>query len=333
MGKGDPPQSAHSEGAIFEEKFGAQEYIQTYYPQLTDVAKLVAIARTIRRHYEVSDSIDITSIAEETKTGHETIENLAVFDFQRVIVKRLLEVYPKGEAQILDVGGGPTIYQHIALSLPAAHITHSEFLEKNRTEVLRWLNEEEGAHTWDGYFELMKEILKEDHEFVDLLEHQILSGEKAISSHGQLVKNILAETSVDTFKHHVRTRIGNDVVHGDVFEKDLGLADTSQPTFDVITCNFVIEGATGERARWEEGMRYIMGHIPPGGFFVQTSVKNASWYLVGKEKVPASKVDEHDICRMCETCGFKVIEQRILAGSDVQTVGYDGMVFTLAQRL
>ena len=315
--------------SVFEDKFNAREYIETYYPAFTEIDTFLLVAKKMHENPEGNYVID--AIAEETGTQHELIENVAVFDFYRVIVEHLLEEFPAGDARILDVGGGPTIYQHIGLCLIAEHITHSEYLEKNRQEVLLWLEKEEEAHIWDSYFTLVQQLFKTG-QIPQILKRQSGWGSVRSLLHARKIQKVLDAANVDSFKHLLRTRVGTDVVHGDIFQADLALKN-GQNTYDVVTSNFVAESATTELEQWRNGMKNLISHVRPGGYFVQTAIKNAHWYQVGKERLPAVAVDQGMISEICEREGCRVIYQKVLEGSDTDVVGYDGMIFTLAQKL
>ncbi len=317
-----------SEESVFEDKFDAREYMEMYYPKFTELDLMLKIVAEMREnpkgHYEID------ALAKKTSAKHELIENIAIFDFFRVVIEHLLEEFPLGDAEILDIGGGPTIYQHMGLCLIANHITHSEFLEKNRNEVLLWLHEEERAHEWDTYFHLVQKLFCVG-EIPRILERQIRVEDPRIAAHAKLVQELLTSEDIHNFKHQVRMCLGSDVVHGDMFLRDLGLSDHKQ--YDLVTSNFVAESAATNVEQWKTAMHNIIAHVRPGGYFVQTAIHNAHWYQVGKERLPAVAVDREMIIALCEKEGCRVIYEKALTGSDVDTVGYDGMVFILAQKI
>src|SRR3989338_6776464 len=56
---------------------------------------------------------------------------------------------------ILEVGGGPTIYQLISASSKAKEIIFSEYADENIAEVKKWLSADETAFNWDDYFKMV----------------------------------------------------------------------------------------------------------------------------------------------------------------------------------
>ncbi len=323
---------------IFETGFDPREYLKTYYPISPDAAKILQASEALPLGYTKNVRLNIKQISEQFGIPVEVAENTIIFDFEKAVARRLLMAYPQGNIEVLDVGGGPTVYQHIAMSLQAGNITHSEFLEENRKEVLKWLSNEPTAYNWDAYFDLMLTILNTDEIYQKILDIQSKSSNEKVRNHVHMVKSLL-EGGKEKLKAHLRKILGQKVLHGDVFESDLAMeqqydvvSQRKEGSVEMLTSNFTIESATGDRKKWEQGMKNIFGKIKNGGFLMLTAIRNADWYAVGEEKMPATKVNEDDIGKFLNQNGFEVIEMRVLEGSDRDNVGYDGMVFVFAQK-
>lgn len=326
---------------IFETKFGAVDYIKAYYPENIDSEKLLWALRMLQEQYASSSTVDIRSIVERANIEPEVAENIAIFDFQREVSRQLLQAYPQDNIKILDVGGGPTIYQHIAMSLHAGSIIHSEFLQKNRKEVSLWLDGAEGAYNWDSYFDFVRKMLKADKKYIAVLDEQMKSDDTETVSHATAVRDVLASEDVEVFKSYLRKRI-KGVVQGDVFKENLGLDSAQYETVtllgreeavELVTSNFTIESATADREKWEQGIANVVAKVKKGGYLAMTAIRNADWYQVGKQKLPAVRVDEFNLKEILERNGFEIINIRTLKGSDQSSVGYDGMIFCFARKI
>lgn len=337
---GTQPVSIDTDKEVFENGFDPKEYMKTYYPIPPDSAKILWASEIFKQDYSKNPKINLKQMVEIFNVTPEIAENIAIFDFQKNVAKKLLLEYPQDNIEVLDVGGGPTIYQHIAMSLQAGNITHSEFLEQNRAEVTSWINKEESSYNWDGYFDLIKTMFSKDEEYQQILNQQLKSENEETKNHAILVKSLL-DGDTENFKAHLRKALSQNVVQGDVFRSDLGLQNSKQydavnqgreGSVEMLTSNFTIESATGDRTKWEQGMKNITAQIKNKGFLALTAIRNAEWYAVGKEKMPAVKVNENDLKEILEKEGFEIIEMRILEGSDQESVGYDGMVFVFAQK-
>ncbi len=319
---------------LFQKNFGPRDYLTTYYPHDVDAGQLLATLRVVRKEFDAQGIIDIEKTVKDTGTAPETVENLVIMDFQRTLLRYLAKEFPRGNGAVLEVGGGPTIYQHIALSLAAGHIVHSEFLEGNRNEVHQWLHEGEGAYNWDPYFNLMKMMLAEDPEYQALLVEQSGSEDAQIKTHVDLVKQILTTEDLTLYKERVRRCLKGVTAFGDLFHPNLGWDTpvTREWILDLVVSNFAAESATDDRAKWETGMRNIMSFVRPGGLLSLGAIRNASWYQVGSERMPAVSINEVDMREICAKEGFTILETRVLTGSPKEAVGYDGMVFMLARK-
>ena len=332
--------SPNTDKETFEKGFNPREYLKTYYPIPPDLEKILWASEIVKNQYSRNTKIDIKDMVERLRVSSELAENLAIFDFQRVVAKKLLQAYPQDNIEVLDVGGGPTIYQHIAMSLQAGSITHSEFLEQNRTEVNKWVNNEEGSYNWDSYFDFIVIMLNKDEDYKRVLYEQLQGGDRETKAHAGLVKSLL-EGDTENFKVYLREKLNQRVIQGDVFSSDLGLGVSKkydvassgrEGSVEMLTSNFTVESATGDRKKWEQGMKNITSKIKNRGFLALTALRNAEWYSVGEEKMPAVKINENDLIAILKNEGFDIIELRTLEGSDKETVGYEGMVFVFAQK-
>lgn len=336
-------ENENSDSRKFKEKFEPQAYLEAYYPEHIDIEEfsraMEYIQNEILNNY---GKVNIENIVDKTKLPHETVENITIFDFQRRAIKRLLGAFPENNINVLDVGGGPTIYQHIITSFEAGKITHSEYLEQNRKEVTGWINQEEGSYNWDEYFKLIQSILKNDEDYMSQLQENVNSDNRETRDHAKKVFNLLNSESIDDLKLHLRGVL-KEVTHGDVFKSGLGLEDEREydavtalgreANINLLTSSFTIESATSDRATWERGMKNIIEMIKPGGFLSLSAIKNAEWYQVGDERMPAIKIDENEITAYFKKNNFQILEITVLEGSDKNKVGYDGMVFVFAQKL
>lgn len=335
-----PALFTEKEKKTFEESFDPREYTRTYYPLLPDAVQFFLDSGIVSQDRSKNSRMDLRQMVKKFNVPLEVAENIAVLDFQKAIAKRLLLEYPQNTLNILDVGGGPTIYQHIAISLQADNITHSEFLEKNRKEVIAWLNNEEDAYNWDGYFDLIKTMFRRDEEYQHILNERLKSEDERARNYAALIKNLIVGDT-ENFKAHLRKKLRQHVVYGDVFAPDLGLphgnpcdiaSQEQADSIEMLTSNFAMESATGDKTTWEQGMKNITAKIKAGGFFALTAIRNAKWYAVGKEKMPAVQVNEEILKEILGREGFEIVEMRVLEGSDQESVGYDGMVFIFAQK-
>jgi hypothetical protein len=150
----------------------------------------------------------------------------------------------------------------------------------------------------------------------------------------------LDETGV--LENELREKIIN-ILPVDVFREDLGMGGEEEK-FDVvnvgregsaelITSNFCIESATADHDLWQRGIENVTSKVPKDGFLLMTAIRNAKWYKVGDERMPAVPVNAESLSLELEKQGFEIRSISELVGSEQEVVGYDGMVFVLAKRI
>jgi hypothetical protein len=286
----------------------------------------------------------VSILSQKTGLAYEIVENAAIFNFLRSVSRRLLTVFPDGKATLLDVGAGPTLYQHIPLCLSVSSIIHGEFLLENREEVLAYLSGKDSAYSWDAYFSAMQAVLREDQLYQNLLQSQQESNDGAIREHAELVKGIVSSENNEAFENHLKQVLGKNVVPCDVFSDSLEidsdkslsvtLKENTRNGFpDIISAHFLVESATDSYEQWEKGVTNLIQKLQPGGYFIMTAIRNASWYRVGSEKVPAVAVNEDILKEFLRGNGIAIEDIQVLIGSNQKDHGYDGMVFIFGKKI
>ena len=330
------------EEKIFQEKFGARDYIETYYPVIKNVAASFKTFKEVQ--IAIRDKAGHFDMREIMKAGNlsgEEVENIFIFDFQRNVSKELLKVYPADHIRTLDVGGGPTVYQHIFTAMVAGDITHSEFLEQNRQEVSSWVQDRSESYNWDSYFELIRNIIKDDTNYVNIIENNLSSPDIRIREHALKIHSLRYVDNSDDIKKNLQAVIGDKIIFGDVFKENLGMIDdqksyefvnsaTRESAIELVTSNFTIESATSDKDKWRDGMQHIMDKVKSCGYLAISAIRNSSWYKVGGEKMPAVAINETELAEVLTANGFKILDQRVLEGSNKEKDGYDGMIFIFA---
>ena len=105
---------------------------------------------------------------------------------------------------------------------------------------------------------------------------------------------------------------------------------TRESAIELVTSNFTIESATSDKDKWRDGMQHIMDKVKSCGYLAISAIRNSSWYKVGGEKMPAVAINETELAEVLTANGFKILDQRVLEGSNKEKDGYDGMIFIFA---
>lgn len=210
---------------------------------------------------------------------------------------------------ILELGGGPTIYQLITASTYAREIYFAEYLDINLKEIKKWLSNAKDAFNWDLYF---KKALQ-------------LEGSKSDSKNINKRKYLL---------RHKITRL----IYCNVFNKD-PLGENNKQVFDIVSVNFVPESISKNKIEWKNAIKNICSLIRPGGFLVMTALGSARYWHAGKKKFPAANIDENDIKAVLIELGFEKNMIKIKT-NPAETIddkgkgaqGFDGVICVLAKN-
>lgn len=325
--------------------FSAREYLKTYYPSDFDQAQLLSAIDLVESGMKAQNNVfDMRDLFLETGLSSEEIENAAILNFLRRVSLHLLQAFPHGRVTLLDIGGGPTVYQHIPLCLNVSSIIHGEFSSENRAEIQAYLSGEETAYHWEAYFSVVRQLLSHDQSYQMLLHSQGKDKNPAVRERADRIKKILFSEDAAPFEDRLVTVLAKNIVPCDVFvpslefgeNKDVSVAlreNTSDGLPDIISAHFLIESATENLLQWEKGVRHLIQKLRPGGYYLMTAIRNASWYRVGSEKVAAVSVNEKRIKKFLEEHGIVIEDMQVLKGSDQGNHGYDGMIFVLGRKI
>ena len=90
------------------------------------------------------------------------------------------------------------------------------------------------------------------------------------------------------------------------------------------------DSASDDRATWEPLMANITGRVGPGGLSITAALRRCRSYLVGDQRFPSAKVDEHDVRRVLVLAFSLRVQVRDLEGHAAQ--GYSSVVLARARR-
>lgn len=201
---------------------------------------------------------------------------------------------------MLEVGGGPTIYQIISASRRVAHIDFSEFLQANLTVVRSWLEKKPDSFNWDIYF---KRVLE--------MEGKTPSHENMEELAGSVRTAVRRLTQYDVFREP-------PLVDGD-------------PLYDIIASNFCIEGIQTDRSIFEKQFRRMASYLKPGGLLALCMVKNATYYRVGKRRFPVVPVNETIMQDVLKKNDLSLVHIHSIQAVDPDQ-GYEGMMMIRATK-
>lgn len=199
----------------------------------------------------------------------------------------------------LEIGGGPTICQLISASSKAKSIVFAEYLEANRREVIKWINDEDSAFNWDAFF-----------RFVLNLEQQTNPS-----------------ITLNDLKERVRRKVSK-IIRCDVNQENP--ISPLNVKFDVAASNFCLESITNNKLSFVNSLRNTSSLLKRDGILIMALIKSAKYYSVGKLNFPALSLDEHRIKSYLEFVDYTDIKAVSVPAEEGH--GYDGMIFLSAKK-
>ena len=195
--------------------------------------------------------------------------------------------------ELLEIGGGPTVYQLISASKKVNSIVFSEFLKANRREVEKFINNSPAAFNWDKYFAYVAKLEKNH--------------------------------SLENLKARLRSKIIK------VISCDLNKAKpvTLRKKFDIVSVHFCPESITSQEDKFVDYMENFFKYVKPGGWLVMGLLRQTHGYSVGKVFFPAFFIKKDYLEKLLKKHGFYNINiKEIIFKLD----GINGNIMLSAQK-
>lgn len=210
--------------------------------------------------------------------------------------------FGKENATVLELGGGPTLYQLMNIADEVKEIHFTDYVEDNLNEIRAWKNNESPAFDWNNFFKAAL-MIKNDTIHV-------------------------GEEKVELLESELRNKI-KKIEHCDIFQKDLGVAKES---FDIVNTHFVAESATSSKDQWEAALKNIYHKLGVNGLLFMSALRGAkSSYKVLEKSFPAVELYENDMEVGLKNAGFHIIRVSSIHTED-KSNNYEGFMFVVAQK-
>ena len=204
--------------------------------------------------------------------------------FHRHSLQLLHEFYetygsPPAGLKVLEFGTGPIIIYEISTSLYASEIVLSEYTEKNRKALQKWLDGDPDTPNWSPFFEyVVQELEGRSKEEVALREKKLRQVVKAV--------------------------IPCDI------RKDTPVESAYQGPYDVVFTCQCLECACGSLEEFSGAVSKLAKLVKPGGKLVIVTVDGAGdtfFYMVGDEKFFGISIREETMTTVLQKEGFHEI--------------------------
>lgn len=254
--------------------FRPEEYLETYYPVL----------------------LESPVFENAEKPGSVSEENLALLQFY---AKTWAELQPTNEGLwMLEVGGGPTIYQLISLSKLVKRICFTDFLRPNLRSVENWIRTGSDKR-WISYIRVALQY-----------EYGRPPTKREIVIREEELKRKISLARYDVLRDRFFVQ--------------------APEKYALVSSNFCIECVSQSKTLWLQALRNISNKIAEGGYLVMTALRMASTYNIQGRTLPSTPIDEEDVLIALLDLGFSNIE--ISSRNCLGENKYSGMIYVLARK-
>ncbi|KAE8574891.1 hypothetical protein XENTR_v10003624 [Xenopus tropicalis] len=208
-----------------------------------------------------------------------------------------------GGHTLVDIGSGPTIYQILSASEHFKEVVLTDYLEVNRAELRRWLQDEPGAFDWSPYI-----------KHVSKLEGRGDSWQEKQKRIRERVKTVLP---VDV---HQPNPLGEEISSGSV---------------DALVSTFCLEACSPNLEMFHRALGNITKLLKPGGHLLFIGALEESYYLAGEAKLNVVPVTEEIVRNALSDASYKIKEFKTYIMPPTLKVGVDdvnGVFFAWAQK-
>lgn len=203
---------------------------------------------------------------------------------------------------LLEVGGGPTVYQLFSASRRTTNIVFTDYLNLNLDLVQQWLQRTEPIDQWHSFAAFVAQLEAEDDQNQNL--------------------------SATAIEERTRTAIQHIIECNFLSMQALEALQYTQ--FDVVSSSFCLECVSAIEDEFLNACNQAFTLVRPGGHLLLTTLKNSHQYVVGNRVFPSFPLDLEYLTELLTAHQFKIVEVRQSPAEHSQ--GYEGLIALLAQR-
>ncbi len=203
---------------------------------------------------------------------------------------------------VLEVGGGPTIYQ-LASSAPVASEIHfTDYSQNNLDEVKNWLEAKTGSFDWDQFVKRG-------------LEHESAPADSdAIKQRTQAIRSKVVKLS--------RYDVINDA-----------LLDTGVQEYDLVSAVFCTDAITDSVEGWKVILKNIHGKIKDNGWLILVGVLGSNEWVMGDAKFKATNLNRETVSTALDELGFSTEIFEITSAEEGADHGYEGVFYIKTKKI
>lgn len=218
-------------------------------------------------------------------------ENISLLDWYIEIYEDL-----SGE-RLLEIGGGPTVYQLISAAPKVDKIVFTDFAIDNIRAIKKWRNA--SNNFWDDFvaYVIEKEGVRPSNE--------------DIFTRSNLIRKKIEKIEILDISTLKRDEIGG---------------------YDILQANFCIDSSTNNINMYEKMLKNIFSYLKKGGQLNMAALEKANSYKVGKMYYPALYLTKNSLNKIMKKTGFIEIKIKRIPADQAELSRYEGFLLVTAKK-
>ncbi|XP_070553317.1 indolethylamine N-methyltransferase-like [Ptychodera flava] len=198
--------------------------------------------------------------------------------------------------RLLEIGGGPTIANAIHACTRFPEIIFSDYSEKCRQAVEKWVKNTPGAVDWSQFIKFVCDKEGNGNKWED--------------------RQAMVRQSI------------REIIHCDIHKSNPLEPKVYEP-FDAIMTSYCVECACPDKDSFKEAIKNIVNLLKPGGVLLIFTVLDETFYLVGEKRFYCLKVDQTFVKTAVVEAGCHIMSEEVKSFDD-ELSDLSGLLFLSA---
>uniref|UniRef100_A0A8C3FRM8 Nicotinamide N-methyltransferase n=1 Tax=Chrysemys picta bellii TaxID=8478 RepID=A0A8C3FRM8_CHRPI len=197
-------------------------------------------------------------------------------EYLNFVLKHYCKTFTSGGVKgdtLIDIGSGPTIYQLLSACENFKEIIASDYTDRNRQELEKWLKNEPGAFDWTPVVKYVCELEGDREKWAEKEE--------------KLRKKVKQVLKCDVSKSNI-------------------LAPASLPQADCLLSALCLEAACKDLNSYRAALKNISSLLKPGGHLVMVIVLKETYYMVGQRRFSCLYLERESVEEALREAGYDV---------------------------
>nr|XP_003228833.1 PREDICTED: indolethylamine N-methyltransferase [Anolis carolinensis] len=192
-------------------------------------------------------------------------------------LEKLHKTFSRGDIRgdtLIDIGSGPTIYQHVSACEYFQEIITSDFLEQNQEEIKKWLKKDPEAYDWSLILKYVCELEGNREKWMEKEEK---------------------------LRRTIKRVLPCDATLPNPFDPVV------LPPADCLLSTFALEVACKDHSIYRSVVKNLGALVKPGGHLIFAATLGVSYWMVGPSKFDCMALTPEVVEGAVKDAGFEIL--------------------------